>query len=169
MDILEFAMQMELDGKAFYEKGMERAENPSVKKIFKMLADEEHRHYQVFRKLSSGEKPDPATDLTPSGATLNEVKNIFKEMTDAGKESLEGDTTKDLWLEALEVEKKAEKMYRDAAEKETDIHRKDILTKIADEEKTHIYLIDNLISFLADPETFIASQNYKNFQSWEGR
>ena len=169
MDILEFAMQMELDGKAFYEKGMERAENPSVKKIFKMLAEEEHRHYHVFKKLVSGEKTNAAVDLAPSGATLKEVKNIFKEMTDAGKESLEGDTTKELWTEALEVEKKAEKMYREAAEKETDTHRKDILTKIADEEKTHIYLIDNLISFLADPETFVASQNYRSFQSWEGK
>jgi len=167
MDVIEFAMQMELDGKAFYEKGAAGTDDPKMKKIFSTLAEEEHRHYHVFRKLIAGEATD-ASDLAPKGSTVAMIKNIFREMIDAGKDQLEGDTIKALWTEAVEVEKKSEKMYREAAESESDPTRKEMLNRTADEEKNHIYLIDNMISFLADPEAFMASQNYGNFMSWEG-
>jgi len=168
MDVFEYAMKMELDGKAFYENGAASTDNPQLKKIFTMLAEEEHRHFNVFKKMKAGETADSA-DLAPKGQTVLTAKNVFKEMIDAGKESLEGDTTKDLWRDAIEIERKSEKLYRDAADEEKDEKRKEMLNLIADEEKNHIYLIDNMIAFLTDPATFIASQNYKNFMSWEGR
>ncbi len=168
MDVFEYAMKMELDGKAFYEKGAASTDNAQLKKIFQTLADEEHRHFQVFKKMKAGEKADSG-DLAPKGTTALTVKNVFREMIDAGKASLEGDTTKDLWKDAIEVERKSEKLYRDAANEEKDEKRKEMLNLIADEEKNHIYLIDNMIAFLTDPAAFLASQNYKNFMSWEGR
>ncbi len=168
MDVFDYAMKMELDGKAFYEKGADSTDNPQIKKIFRTLAEEEHRHFNIFKKMKAGEKAD-SSDLAPKGTTVLTVKNVFQEMVDAGKKSLEGDTTRDLWKEAIEIERKSEKLYRDAAAEEKDEKRREMLNLIADEEKNHIYLIDNMISFLTDPESFLASQNYKNFKSWEGR
>ena len=161
-------MKMELDGKSFYEEGADSTDNPQIKKIFKTLADEEHRHFNIFKKMKAGETAE-AADLAPRGQTVLTVKNVFQEMVDAGKTSLAGDTSKDLWKEAIEVERKSEKLYRDAAVEETDAKRKEMLNLIADEEKTHIYMIDNMIAFLTDPAAFLASQNYRNFMSWEGR
>jgi rubrerythrin len=166
-DVFDYAMQMELDGKAFYEKGAAGTDNPSLKRIFSMLAEEENRHYHVFQKMKSGEDTHPG-DLAPKGRTVTLAKNVFQEMVDAGQEKLAGDTKTDIWREALEIERKSEKLYRDAAAEETDAGRRDMLNRIADEEKNHIYLIDNMISFLSDPASFIASQNFKNFMSWEG-
>ena len=50
MDILEFAMKMELDGKAFYDKHARRTSDNDLKRIFKLLSEEEERHYQFFKK-----------------------------------------------------------------------------------------------------------------------
>jgi len=169
MDILEYAMQMELDGKDFYMKGADQTSAPAIKKIFKTLATEEHRHYQFFKSLKDENKQDVQEAETNKADSLKLVKNVFQEMVEAGKDQLECDTTKTVWEEALEVERKTERLYRDAADKETDEQKKKLLNIIADEEKSHIYLIDNILNFLNDPETFAASQNYKNFKSWEGR
>ncbi len=168
MGILDFAMQMELDGRAFYKNGAAGTTNPQIKQIFETLAEEEHRHYQVFKKLRDGDSTSPA-DLAPAGATVAAFKSIFRQMVESGKQTLAGDTKRDLWKDAREVEIKSEKMYRDAAAAEADPTKKDMLNRIAEEEKAHIYLIDNMIQFLSDPNSFAASQDYKSFMSWEGR
>lgn len=168
MDILDLAMQMELDGRTYYKNGAAATSNPQLKQIFETLAEEENRHYHVFKKLRDGDSTSPA-DLAPAGQTISTFKSIFREMIESGKQTLAGDTKKDLWKDAREVEIKSEKMYRDAANAATDATKKDMLNRIADEEKAHIYLIDNMIAFLSDPSSFAASQNYKSFKSWEGR
>ncbi len=167
MDVLDFAMKMEIDGRDFYKKGAAATKSPQIKKIFEMLAEEEHRHYHVFKKLKEGSSAD-ASDLAPKGETVKNVKNVFREMIDAGKDTLEGDTTRDLWKEARDVEVKSEKMYRDAADETDDPTKKDMLNRIADEEQNHVFLVDNMISFLSAPEQFAQSQDYRTFKSWEG-
>lgn len=169
MDIIEFAIQMELDGKTFYENGAKQASAPMIRKVFETLAVEEHRHYHFFKNMKENKNQDLEKADSIKKEAFKTVKNVFEEMVDAGKGQLEGDSTKDIWEEALIIEQKAEKLYRDAAGKETDENKKKLLNIIADEEKSHIYLIDNMLNFLKDPETFAASQNYQSFRSWEGR
>lgn len=166
-DVLEFAMQMEVDGRDYYRNAAAGTDNPQITQIFEKLAEEEHRHYNIFKRMKEGAATSPA-DLAPKGETVGAFKNIFQQMIEGGQDKLAGDTKTDVWKEAREVEIKSEKMYRDAAAGTDDAAKKDMLNRIADEEKNHIYLIDNMISFLSDPATFIASQNYRNFMSWEG-
>ena len=44
-------MQMELDGKTFYENGAKKASAPMIRKVFETLAVEEHRHYHFFKNM----------------------------------------------------------------------------------------------------------------------
>ena len=71
--------------------------------------------------------------------------------------------------EAIRIEEDSEKLYREQAGRETDEKRQALLNRIADEEKSHIYLIDNMIHYLADPQGFALSQQFAQFKSWEGR
>lgn len=168
MDIFEFAMQMELDGKAFYEKGAAKTSNPELKKIFLTLAEEEQRHYNIFKNLKNGQL-EAATQITAGRAkTISITKNLFQKMTEEGKNTLFGDDISALWEEAVAIEEKSEKLYREEAHKTKDPDRQKLLNKIADEEKNHIYLIDNMLSFINDPQSFVASNQFSSFMSWEG-
>ncbi|MBD3403025.1 hypothetical protein GF420_09020 [candidate division GN15 bacterium] len=167
-NILDFAMQMELDGRQFYLNGAENTNNPGLKKIFKQLADEEHRHYHVFKRLKEGEVADAISEMKGSGDTLTLTKSLFEEMAESGKTTLPGESEKDVWTEARTIEEKSVQMYADEAEKQSDPERKNLLNKLADEERTHIYLIDNILTFLKDPKGFQQSQDYRTFMSWEG-
>lgn len=168
MDVLDFAIDMELDGRAYYKGCADHTENPHLRQIFLTLAEEEHRHYHIFKKMKAGEKISP-TDLAPKGKTVATLKNVFREMVDKGKSALEGDTKREIWQDARTVEVKSEEMYREAAAETSDPEKKDMLNRIADEEHNHIHLIDNMLQFLADPAAFAASQDYRSFMSWEGK
>ncbi|MFH1688568.1 MAG: ferritin family protein [bacterium] len=169
MDVIEFAMQMELDGKAFYEKGAKESDSPELKKILTTLAEEEEKHYRIFRALRDGETDQARQALGRKSNTPALAKNVFQQLRESGVDTLYADQARALWEEAIKVERKSEAMYREAAEKEVDAARKELLNVIADEEKDHIYLIDNMISFMSDPQAFVQSAQYRNFMSWEGR
>ncbi|MEE8577662.1 MAG: ferritin family protein [candidate division Zixibacteria bacterium] len=169
MDIIEFALQMELDGRAFYTKGAETTSQPALKEIFTTLAAEEDRHYKFFKEMADGNTKKAGSLL---GSTAYEAmkhsKNLFEQMADLGIESLSGDDEIELWNEALKMEEQAEQLYRDEATGEGDPARKKLLHSIADEEKSHIYLIDNILTFLKDPDGYARSKAFQSFMSWEG-
>ncbi|MBN1211681.1 MAG: ferritin family protein, partial [candidate division Zixibacteria bacterium] len=142
--------------------------NPEQKKIFLMLAEEEQRHYRIFKNLKEGQLGTAKEFAANRAKTVSITKNLFQKIAEEGKNSLFGDDTRALWKEAIGIEEKSEKMYREAAAKEKDPERKKLFNKIADEEKNHIYLIDNMLSFMSDPQTFIESNQFASFKSWEG-
>jgi rubrerythrin len=169
MNIIDYALQMELDGKAFYERSAQHVAHPELKKILLNLADEEQRHYQFFKRLKDGQEQNAAEEIKSSSPTLDLNKTLFRQMAEQGKQSSFGADVRKVWEEALKIEEKVERMYREEAGKEPDADRKQLLARIADEEKNHVYLIDNMLSFMADPQGFTDSADYKNFLSWEGR
>ena len=168
MNILDYAMQMELDGQKYYEQSAQKMPRPELKQILLTLAEEEVKHYQFFKKMkeqgAAGAKS--VIDATPSAALS--VKNVFQALISSGQSTMYGEDVRAVWQKALEVEEKAERLYREEAAKETDDAKKMLLNRIADEEKTHVYLVDNMLSFLSDPTGFTDSANYRHFQSWEG-
>ena len=168
MDILEYAMKMELDGKAFYEKSAAQTSVPELKNILLQLAEEEMKHFHFFRQMKEGHAPEAKAQILSPGSTLLNTKNLFQQLAEQGKQNSFGEQARAVWTEALKIEERAEKAYRDEAAKESDPTRKMLLTQIADEEKTHVYLVDNILSFMADPGGFMDSANYRSFMSWEG-
>lgn len=51
-DALELAMEIETNGGAFYKAVAEKARTGEVQALFEDLADQETKHYAVFKKLS---------------------------------------------------------------------------------------------------------------------
>jgi rubrerythrin len=168
MDIIDFALQMELDGRTFYEQSAAKASHPELKKILLNLADEEQRHYLFFKRLKEGNERNAAAELEAGSPTLDLNRTLFRQMAQQGKQASFGDDVRKVWTEALKIEEKVEQMYREEAAKETDATRKKLLSRIADEEKSHVYLIDNMLAFMSDPSGFADSANFKNFLSIEG-
>ena len=168
MDILDYAMKMELDGKAFYERHASKIKEPGLQKILLTLAEEEEKHYRFFKNLKEGDF-SAAEEEIRSSSTLTTTRNIFQKLADEGEGKSFGEDEQSVWIEAMKIEEKAEKMYREQAAKETDPTRKEMLTQIANEEQQHIYLIDNVLTYLKFPGTFADSSQFKDFKSWEGK
>ncbi len=166
MNILDFALQMELDGMTYYEKSAQQVDQPELAKVLRILADEERRHYNIFKRLKGAASEDAKIEYESSSPGLGATKNIFHALVEQQKYAAFGSRARDVWSEAMKLEEKSEKLYREEASREADPSRKFLLEKIADEERNHIYLIDNMLSFMADPQGYSDSSNFKNFKGW---
>ncbi len=159
-DIFEFAKQMELEGKANYLEHMEKVQSPGMKRILKMLADEEDNHYQIFDAMQK----DQDVELKP--IDLKEVKNVFQEMKDSGVGlTTEGDEVA-FYEKAKEVEIKSEELYRKKAAELEDENMKAKVIAIAEEEHRHALLMQDLIDFVNQPEQWVEDAEFNHMDEY---
>ncbi|MGO1820329.1 MAG: ferritin family protein, partial [Senegalia sp. (in: firmicutes)] len=51
MNIYELAMKMEKEGEQYYKEQAEKTESKGIQNIFKMMADDERRHYEIIKNI----------------------------------------------------------------------------------------------------------------------
>jgi rubrerythrin len=168
MDIFDFAMKMEEDGRIFYEKQAAATSAPELKEILLTLAEEEKNHYQYFKRLKDNPAEISARPVPTGSKALARVKNIFEEMSQNRRSERFGADVVSVWTEALRIEETSERFYKEKAAEEKDKAKKELLLKIAGVENTHIQMIDGVLMYLKDPSTFADSAQFKNFRSLEG-
>ncbi len=161
MDVFDFAMKMEKDGKSFYEQLAEKSRNPGLRTIFSRLAADEQKHYEIFQALKEETSPG-MTDTT----VLEDARNIFEDLV-SGKSSapsLEGDL--EGYLYAMKLETDSVDLYEEAAAKETEPSVKEILLRIAAEEQKHFNILDNIYSFVNAPNEYLAWREFSNIDEF---
>ena len=141
-DIVDLAMQVELNGEAYYRAVAKKAKTAQVKALFEDLADQEVMHYKVFSKLSQSVKESPImTDeewdeyMKYLEAT---VQSSFFEGPDKALAAAEdvGDE-KEAIRKAMGFEKETLLFFYDLRDAVPAAHR-EFVEKVADEEKKHI-------------------------------
>jgi rubrerythrin len=168
MDIIEFAMKMESDGKAYYEKLSAETDDKELKEILDSLAEEEGRHYEYFRRLKKDISDTSGSKSLMGSKTLNTVKNVFEQLAANDRQEQFGEDVVSAWTRALRTEEKSEQFYKEKADQETDSEKRKLLLKIAGEENNHIHMISGVIFYLKSPEAFGDSSHFKEFRSLEG-
>jgi rubrerythrin len=166
MNVFDFAMQMEQDGRAYYENLAEQAENAVLKQILINLAEDEIKHYNLFKKMRDGDISAVA-DMEATGTrVLENAKNVFQEMDQNATSAGFTDDIIAAWGKARDVEKKSEDFYREKADEESDENKKNVIIRIADEEHKHWLLIENVINFLKRPGQWLEDAEWNNFESF---
>jgi rubrerythrin len=61
---------------------------------------------------------------------------------------------------ARQVELDSEKFYREKADEVDRPYAKELLHRIADEEKKHAHLLENIIEFIAKPDTYLENAEF---------
>jgi rubrerythrin len=155
-------MKMEEDGRAYYLEYAEKEDNPALKKILSELADDELRHFNIFKAL----RKDQPAEYTEADKTtiLSTFKNVFETLRAEDKDLNFKDDTREVWEVAREIEKKAEAFYRDMANEINDARQKAILQMIADEEHRHWVSIENVIRFLDHPRQWLADAEWNKLE-----
>lgn len=141
-DIVDLAMQVELNGEAYYRAVAKKATAAKVKALFEDLADQEVMHYKVFSKLAQSVKESPMmTDeeweeyikylnVTVQSAFFEGQDKALAEAEEVGDE-------KEAIRKALGFEKETLLFFYDLRDAVPAAHR-EFVEKVADEEKKHI-------------------------------
>ncbi|MBU1076051.1 MAG: ferritin family protein [Spirochaetes bacterium] len=161
MDIFDLAMQMEKEGEAYYREIAGKCMNDGLSKILNMLADDEAKHYSVFKQMKEAQN----TDLIETDVLAN-AKLVFAKMKQSMQDFDPQIGQVELYERALEFEKTSEDFYMDKAEEVTDEKQKELFIRIAEEEIKHYFLIENIIDFVRKPDTWIEDAEFNHLDEY---
>ena len=155
MDIYKYAMQMEVDGRDFYLDMMKKTNNKGLKNILTMMADSEAKHYNVILDMQKNDK----TEFSADTEVLTNVRNIFMKMKE--EKDIDVDVSQaEFYKKALKTEADARKFYLERADEEEDSHRKEIFLNLAEEERKHCVLLENMIGFVSQPADWLENPEW---------
>ncbi|OGL42541.1 MAG: hypothetical protein A2161_20505 [Candidatus Schekmanbacteria bacterium RBG_13_48_7] len=154
MDIFQFAMQMEVDGEKYYRNLAKKAPHKGIANILNMLADDEMKHYNVFRELKSKTPEMLATQV------LANAKNVFQKMKDESPDIKFDISDIELYKKAQEVEKESQDFYLEKSKEIKQQPQREMFLRIAEEEERHYFLLDHLIDFLSKPYTWLENAEF---------
>jgi rubrerythrin len=159
MNVFEYAMNMELEGKEYYEKLAAGTESPGLRTIFSNLAADEKKHYETFRALRDGLKA-----AVPVSRTLETNKNVFEKLVEDRGVSVTLEKSLDGYRHGMENEAESARFYEDAAKKESDPETAKLLLRLAEEEWDHYRILENLYQFTLAPQNFLAWGEFGNLK-----
>ncbi len=154
MDMYEFAIKMEKDAEALYLELSDKTAHSGIKKVFKMLADDEMRHREAVEVLQKKAGADPV-----KGSALK-IKTVFDEIkNNLDSSSINNDSISDYRF-ALEIEKKGIDFYREQFDKAEDDKSKDLFNRLMKQEKYHYKTVENLIELVSKPEWWVENAEF---------
>lgn len=140
MDIFDQVMGIEEIGRDLYIRFALEETEEEMRKLFNWLADQEEKHYLIFKKMKELQ-PVSVSQLT----LLSEISDIFEVWKEKALGIQLNATRLDLYRQALEAEKKSIAIY----EKHSVLAEgpaREIFLKVAEEEKIHKRILEEIIN-----------------------
>ncbi len=160
MNIFEYALQMEKDGEDYYRQLAQQITNKGLRTILIMLADEEVKHYNAIEKMKTTEPYMAETTI------LADAKNVFVQIKESN-ESFDFDLGQaELYKKAQDIEERSRDFYLEKANEVTEEYQKEIFQRLADEEKKHYFLLENIIEFVSRPETWLENAEFYHLEEY---
>jgi rubrerythrin len=139
--------------------------NKGLATIFNMLAGEEARHYKIVSDM----KMDIAPDLAETNV-LSDAKDVFAKMRESAQSFDLNISEVELYKKALEIEKQSWDFYLEKAdeiaEAREEIAQKEIFIELAEEEKKHYFLVENIIDFVSRPQTWLENAEFYHLEEY---
>jgi len=153
LEAIQFAIQMEIDGKAYYQKASGETGNKVGRELFEWLSGEEDKHRQRFEDIYKAirkQKAWPEVDVQPRKGDI--LKTLFSEVMRTAVPIVKAASTElDTIAKAMEMENKTEKFYsRRGAEAVYDAEKK-LYTSLAAEERGHFLALVDYREYIIDP------------------
>lgn len=131
LNAIRTAFQIELGGKAFYERAAERVADPVLKALFSKFSEMEHEHMDTLSRRYHVQVPDPADGFRVDLAAVQ-----------AGVDG-NIDNPETLFRTAIAFEKRAVDFFTDRANKvQAGSPEQDLYKELAAEEVEHVALLE---------------------------
>lgn len=156
MDFFDIAMGIEKEGEDFYKSLAQSCTgNEGIKNIFAMLANDERKHYNLFKKMKENNPVD-----FQSSDVFDNAKEVFASFRKQFDKVCCDTSQLDLYKKALELEKKSYDYYLEKLDEFTDTVHMGIIRKVANEEKKHVLLLENIIEMVERPESWLENAEF---------
>lgn len=144
------AVKFESDGRDFYLRSAERAENPLARSIFLALAEDEKDHVRRVREIYEELKNKPGwPDVSSMVARHSGVVDAFEQAAASLGETVAADGTAGQALRtARDLEKKGLAFYRDRLSRASCDAEAEFFRRLVAEEEIHLATIERVLAQL---------------------
>lgn len=162
MKVLEFAVQMEVDGKAFYQKASRQSSNKLVKELFQQLASEEDVHRKKFEEIYKALKRGQNwPDVEPPINKGKKIKSLFAEATKTlGSKFDVAESELEAIKIAMDMEVKSYNLYHSRSMESTLPVEKQFYKSLAGEERGHHLTLLDSYEYLTDPTGWFTKKEH---------
>jgi rubrerythrin len=161
-DVWEVAKKMELEGKQHYTEMSKETNIPELAGVFKQLASEEQRHYEMFDALQKGARAPAAARSKAIAEAKKAFESIAEDVRDCSKvKSAEG-----AYQKAALMEQKSVEFYTKTLKKTTDSKEKIALSAIIAEEKGHVALMEGMVDFVRQPQEWLEDAEFNHLDEF---
>ena len=160
VDIFKYAMQMEKDGEKYYHQLAQQTANKGLQTILITLADDEVKHYNAIKRMQTTEVHIAETTI------LTGAKNVFVQIKESS-ESFDFDANQIvLYRKAQNIEQRSLDFYLEKANEVNEEYHRDIFLRLAEEEKKHYFLLDNIIEFVSRPKQWLENAEWYHLEEY---
>jgi rubrerythrin len=153
-------MQMEKDGENYYRQLAQQTANKGLQTILTVLADEEVKHYNAIERMQTAEAHMAETTI------LTDAKNVFAQIKESG-ESLDFDIKQtELYGKAQDIEERSRDFYLEKADEVKEEYQRKSFLRLAEEEKKHYFLLENIIECVSRPEQWLENAEFYHLEEY---
>jgi rubrerythrin len=159
---LQGAIQMEIDGKAYYLKASQKSANELGKRLLAKLASEEDLHRQKFEQIFNAiknRKGWPTTDFQPDGG--KSLRTIFARAAEEMGTRVKAPATELGAIEtAMVMENKTFDYYTRQGTDASHGAEREFYFTVAGEEKEHYLILLDYYEYLKDPAAWFVQKEH---------
>ena len=163
LEALQFAIQMEIDGKEYYLKISRESRDEVGKKLLAALAAAEDVHRQKFESIFEAIRVKqvwPATKLLPPGKGIN---TIFAEALRQVKSGSKGTATEIGAVDkAIEMENKSYDYYKSQSDRAASGAEVEFYKAVAAEEQVHHLVLIDYKEYLTNPSGWFVKSEHSS-------
>lgn len=169
--IVESAIELETDGVKFYEDAADKMEHPYGKALFKSFVDEEKKHIEKINKLFAGEiHSENLSSVIEGSKSLERLKDVFHAMYKDGDVVINPNSDDlDAIRSAIEFEKKGGDVFDNAISASKNQAEKEVLMFLANEEKAHKTILENMLHELQNHYKSDARKEQRSQKDWANK
>ena len=162
LEVIKTAIQMEIDGKAFYLKASNLSGNELGKKLFENLAAEEDIHRQVFEEIFEAIRTRQIWPAASFHADYGQgLRTLFAQAIEKIATGVKpAQTELEAVQTAMSLEDKSFDYYRGHGSLATYPAEKDLYQKLAAQEAEHKLILADYYEYLVNPAAYFVQKEH---------
>ena len=152
MDILDFAINMEMEGNKFYAEQAEANKDSGLAVVFKLLAEDELKHAGLIKEKKSGDI------FSSQKVKKSKAQNLFADKDQKISDIKASPEQLDAYRFALDKEQESIDLYIELSQKAEG--GRELFEFLIGEEEKHFKIVNNMVEMLSRPKEWVESAEF---------
>lgn len=172
MDICKIAIEKENKMERFYNQLYKESTHPGLKNIFSMMAEQEKKHANTFKRIIENSSIKNTSKETFAGNSdvapldMPKIKYILVEIKNIKEIPYVSESVQNIYLIIRNLEKESENFYLDMAKTANEDKLKGLLQTFALEERSHYFLMWELYEMVHAPTIWIENAEFNHLKEY---